>query len=273
MDSVRLAQEIATLRQRIADLESRERLVVGNANPAALGVAAPGIDTEASREDHVHPLPSAGDVGAEPALGNPAADNYILSSSAVGVRLWVPRVSTATPQPLGTAAAGATGVASDAGHVHAMPTAAQTGVAQVRARLGKDTTQTGFAQTTFTKITWTDIVEEVGSGIGISLANNRITPATGVYVMEVNVLWDSTAMIAGQTMIISVFKNGSRLVDLPRLISPATGVFIGMGGTVFIVGNGTDYYEIYGWHDVSPNQAIYGEGLFVTTTWQIVRLA
>jgi hypothetical protein len=64
---------------------------------------------------------------AEPALGNPAADNYILSSNTAGVRLWVPRVSTATPQPLGTAAAGATGVASDAGHVHAMPTAAQVG--------------------------------------------------------------------------------------------------------------------------------------------------
>jgi hypothetical protein len=127
MDSVRLAQEIATLRQRIADLESRERLVVGNANPAALGAAAPGIDTEASREDHVHPLPTPGDVGAEPALGNPAADNYILSSNTAGVRLWVPRTSTATPQPLGTAAAGTAGVASDAGHVHAMPTAGEVG--------------------------------------------------------------------------------------------------------------------------------------------------
>jgi hypothetical protein len=39
----------------------------------------------------------------------------------------VPRVSTATPQPLGTAAPGTTGVASDAGHVHALPTAAQVG--------------------------------------------------------------------------------------------------------------------------------------------------
>jgi len=65
--------------------------------------------------------------GREPALGNPAADNYILSSNTAGVRLWVPRTSTATPQPLGTAAAGTTGVASDAGHVHAMPTATQVG--------------------------------------------------------------------------------------------------------------------------------------------------
>jgi hypothetical protein len=65
---------------------------------------------------------------AEPALGNPAADNYILSSNTAGVRLWVPRTSTATPQALSvTPAPGMTGVASDAGHVHAMPTAAQVG--------------------------------------------------------------------------------------------------------------------------------------------------
>jgi hypothetical protein len=65
---------------------------------------------------------------AEPALGNPAADNYILSSNTAGVRLWVPRVSTATPQALSvTPAPGMTGEASDAGHVHAMPTATQVG--------------------------------------------------------------------------------------------------------------------------------------------------
>jgi hypothetical protein len=132
MDNVRLAQEIATLRQRIADLESRERLVVGNANPAALGAAAPGIDTEASREDHVHPLPSAGDVGAEPALGNPAVDGYVLSSSTAGVRVWVPQtaatpLSNTNPLALGTAAPGIGTAASRDDHIHPMPTAADVG--------------------------------------------------------------------------------------------------------------------------------------------------
>lgn len=37
-----------------------------------------------------------------------------------------PTISTATPQPLGTAAAGSTGEVSDAGHVHAAPTQAYT---------------------------------------------------------------------------------------------------------------------------------------------------
>lgn len=31
----------------------------------------------------------AADVSAEPALGNPASDDYVLSSTAAGVRSWV----------------------------------------------------------------------------------------------------------------------------------------------------------------------------------------
>lgn len=34
--------------------------------------------------------PTASDVGAEPSLGNPAADGYVLSSTAAGVRSWIP---------------------------------------------------------------------------------------------------------------------------------------------------------------------------------------
>ncbi len=39
---------------------------VSNATPADLGTAAPGVSTEASRADHVHDLPTAADVGADP---------------------------------------------------------------------------------------------------------------------------------------------------------------------------------------------------------------
>ena len=40
---------------------------LSNATPADLGVAAPGVASEASRADHVHDMPSAADVGADPA--------------------------------------------------------------------------------------------------------------------------------------------------------------------------------------------------------------
>lgn len=43
--------------------------ILSNATPADLGVAAPGVATEASRADHVHDLPTAADVGAD-ALGS-----------------------------------------------------------------------------------------------------------------------------------------------------------------------------------------------------------
>ena len=41
---------------------------LSNATPADLGVAAPGVATEASRADHVHDMPSAADVGAAASL-------------------------------------------------------------------------------------------------------------------------------------------------------------------------------------------------------------
>jgi len=37
---------------------------LSDATPAALGTAAPGVGTEASRADHVHGMPTAADVGA-----------------------------------------------------------------------------------------------------------------------------------------------------------------------------------------------------------------
>ena len=41
---------------------------LSNATPADLGVAAPGVASEASRADHVHDMPSAADVGAAASL-------------------------------------------------------------------------------------------------------------------------------------------------------------------------------------------------------------
>lgn len=38
---------------------------ISDATPEPLGVASPGADTEASRSDHVHVMPSASDVGAD----------------------------------------------------------------------------------------------------------------------------------------------------------------------------------------------------------------
>ena len=83
---------------------------LSDSTPSNLGTAAPGTASEVSRSDHVHTMPTAGDVGAEPALGTPATDGDILSSTVAGVRSWVPpgaalwhghphRISTAVTLP------------------------------------------------------------------------------------------------------------------------------------------------------------------------------
>lgn len=64
-------------------------------NPAALGTADPGSSANYARGDHVHPKPTASDLG-----------------------ITVPSASSATPQALGTAAAGSSSDYSRADHVH-----------------------------------------------------------------------------------------------------------------------------------------------------------
>ena len=50
---------------------------VGSATPQALGAAAPGTSLQASRQDHVHPAPTPGDIGAATAAQGAKADSAI----------------------------------------------------------------------------------------------------------------------------------------------------------------------------------------------------
>lgn len=47
---------------------------VGSGDPQSLGTATPGVSTSASRQDHVHAMPSAADVGAIPVAEKGVAD-------------------------------------------------------------------------------------------------------------------------------------------------------------------------------------------------------
>jgi len=49
-----------------------------NSNPAALGTASPGSVNKYSRGDHVHPMPSAADIGAISAPSNPATGDFLV---------------------------------------------------------------------------------------------------------------------------------------------------------------------------------------------------
>jgi hypothetical protein len=61
-------------------------VAVSDDPPGALGAAAAGVSDEASRSDHVHPMPSAADVGADPARlwSRLASDVTIQSDDSFG---------------------------------------------------------------------------------------------------------------------------------------------------------------------------------------------
>jgi hypothetical protein len=70
-------------------LQARATQSTGSAVASVSQEAQRGVDAHATRTDNPHAV-TAAQAGAEPDLGNPAADGYVLSSSAAGVRAWVP---------------------------------------------------------------------------------------------------------------------------------------------------------------------------------------
>ena len=82
----RVSKEIA---DAVASLEIPE---ASDDLPQPLGTAAAGVAAEYSRGDHVHGMPDASDVGAEPYAGVPAQTSF-WRSTAAGVRAWVQLVA------------------------------------------------------------------------------------------------------------------------------------------------------------------------------------
>lgn len=92
-------------------------------SPAALGTAMPGTANGVARGDHVHPMPSAADVGARPSTWMPTAAD-------VGARpsTWMPtaadvgaRPNTWTPSAADVGALAANGTAADSAMLGGKP--------------------------------------------------------------------------------------------------------------------------------------------------------
>jgi hypothetical protein len=97
-------------------------VALSNSNPVALGSAAPGAGATASRYDHVHPMPSASDVGADSA-GTAAAAIVAHLAAATHAAL-----ATSAPSDLAASAAiGTSTKAAKEDHVHKRPTLTELG--------------------------------------------------------------------------------------------------------------------------------------------------
>jgi len=83
-----------------------ESAALSDADPAVLGVAAPGVSADASRADHVHPMPSAADVDADPAGTALDAMNAHLTAPDPHGQYLRATEGDAAYEPIGTASAG-----------------------------------------------------------------------------------------------------------------------------------------------------------------------
>lgn len=70
---------------------------LSNTPAVSLGTASAGVATEASRQDHVHPMPSAGDVGAQSANSNLSALSGVSGSSEGFAYFSSPTAMSVTP--------------------------------------------------------------------------------------------------------------------------------------------------------------------------------
>lgn len=100
------------------------------------------------------------------------------------------------------------------------------------------TDQTGIVASTFTKITFTTELFDVGSYY--DAANSKWTPPAGIVLVTAGVA--SLGVVANASTYVILYKNGTRFRDS---ISVPGGTNTSNGLAVIEQANGTDYYEIY----------------------------
>ena len=126
--------------------------LAASSNPQNLGTAAKGTSTRYARQDHVHKMPSASDVGAIAAPASPSNGDYLKyngSAWAAGSGPSVPSAYTSTPEMDGTASAGSSSDYAKGDHVHPTDTsrAAATDLANKADKITEVTVSTAGAVT------------------------------------------------------------------------------------------------------------------------------
>jgi len=99
------------------------------ATPSNLGTAAVGTSTKYAKEDHVHKMPTASDVGALPSSTSiPSKTSDLTNDSGFITSSSLPVAATETPEDLGTATIGTSTKYAREDHVHTKPTYSKSDV-------------------------------------------------------------------------------------------------------------------------------------------------
>lgn len=209
---------------------------VGDATPKPLGTAAPGISMLASREDHVHPYPTAVQVGAAPMVHTHASTSITDFAEAVDDRVGAlikagPNVAVTyddtlneltisansgisltnvSPSGLGTPAVGVAVTAARADHVHAMPNATEiAGMGEVI----DDRVSALLVAGQNISLSYNDTANT------LTIAAAGVGNAEGATVLEGEIIWDPTSD-DGSLVSPAITVTGAKLGDFVDVAPP-----------------------------------------------------
>ena len=211
---------------------------LGSTNPAALGVAAPGVSTSAAREDHVHALPSAATQSAAGLMST--TDKTKLDGVATGATN-TPLGST-NPAALGVAAPGVSTSAAREDHVHALPSAATQSAAGLMSAADK-TKLDGVGVTTTLSFDFTNKSTSFGTTVLNGRKTGKINYLTGIVRITSN--YASSPQLVGK--INSYVSPGHTVyfpVNVKQTQEGSTG-YIDTSGNIYLywgVSNANDNY-------------------------------
>lgn len=258
------SDEGATLRGRVTALEtsSGSAVTLSNGTPLALGTAAPGTGTSASRYDHVHPT-----TGLSLSSHNHAGvyDPAGTAASAISTH-----EAASDPHPVYLTEAEGDAQYADIAHSHTGLAAAYTSV--IKQYVKNDSTAKSKGEVVYISsadgtnpiVSYADADAESTSSKTIGLLETNLSANQHGWVITEGVLsgLDTSAATAGQSVWLSGTAGG-RVYGSPPA-EPAHGVYLGVvtkanasTGEIFVkVQNG---YELNELHDVSTGSAASGD--------------
>jgi hypothetical protein len=194
---------------------------VGSAVPQALGTATPGVSTSASREDHVHAMPTAANVGAAPAahVGAGGTEHAGATTTVAGFMTGADKtkldgVATGATANAGTVT-GVTGTApivSSGGAAPAISISAATTVAAGSMSAADKTKLDGVAAGATANAN-TDSLAEGATNLYHTAARVRAVLLTGLSLLT------GTAVAATDTVLEAFGKVQKQITDLTATVS------------------------------------------------------